>query len=179
MENKSKFSSFMEKYCDEKHKIRRNLVNLLFVVLSIVGVLLLLSMPICVITGLDEPIKVIAGNAFKALASDNAYELAYSKIQLVSLIIIILCLSVHFVILLKSLLSLQNENKGQKLAHKSVFLGVLFVAIYTLFTWVFSPINVSKGGHSISSVSYGPIIYIVMICLLYAIYNGILNIYSQ
>lgn len=78
MENKSKFSSFMEKYCDEKHKIRRNLVNLLFVVLSIVGVLLLLSMPICVITGLDEPIKVIAGNAFKALASDNAYELAYS-----------------------------------------------------------------------------------------------------
>lgn len=174
-----KISGFIELYCSDKYKTIRNLVNLFFIILSIIGVLQLFSMPICVITVTEEPFKVIASNVFKAMSSDDAYILAYSKIQLAALIVILIFLSVLFVLLLKTLLSLQKENRCQKLTQKAMFLGVIFIVIYTLFTWVFSPINVAKGGHTISSVNYGTLIYILIICLLYASYNGVLNIFNE
>lgn len=174
-----KYIEKMKIWCGDEHKVKRGFVNLLFLVLSFIGVFFLLSMPICLVITPSQLLEVNAVNALKGNPDGDPYVQAYLLIEILALIYIIFLGIYGIISVIKGLLSLNKEEKLEGKCKKSVIGITVGILLYTIFTWLFSPINVLNGGESIGDIDFFPLIYILIICFAYAIYIGIMNSYRK
>ena len=121
----------------------------------------------------DNVTKISAIGWFKDTEGDLYLE-AYSDVQMIGFFVVLIFLGVGLYNIVKCFLSLSDENKLDKVTKKSIIVSIVGISIYTVFTWVFSPINASLGGHTYSKVNIFPLILILLICIVYAVYNSIL-----
>lgn len=168
-----KIKSFFADVTSEEGSEMRRLINVIFTVLSFIGVVTLMFLPICEVEVYGEVEKITAFGWLKNVGS-NRYLQAYKTVQMISFLMIVALSVISLFWSLKCFFSLKNEKKTEKIATKSLILGFSFIIGYTVFTWVFSPINVSMGGDSNSRLNLGSLIYIIIVCIVYAIYNGLL-----
>lgn len=168
-----RMKSFFAYLSGEEGSEMRRLTNVIFSVLAFIGVITLLFLPICEVEIYGEIEKITAFGWLKNVGN-NKYLQAYKTIQMVSFLLVLSLSAFSLFLSLKGFLSLRNEKKTEKIASKSLIFSIVFIIIYTVFTWVFSPINVSMGGDSNSRLNLGSLIYIIIVSITYAIYNGIL-----
>ena len=168
-----RMKSFFAYLSGEEGSEMRRLTNVIFSVLAFIGVITLLFLPICEVEIYGEIEKITAFGWLKNVGN-NKYLQAYKTIQMVSFLLVLSLSAFSLFLSLKGFLSLRNEKKTEKIASRSLIFSIVFIIIYTVFTWVFSPINVSMGGDSNSRLNLGSLIYIIIVSITYAIYNGIL-----
>lgn len=165
---------FFEKVCLPKYKHARSLITLLFNLLSAVAMIFLPFMPICDAGKSRKKIVTAIG----ALDSKNA-ESSFYMIQYVALIAIAICFVVLLVMLFKNLFKFSDEEELANGAKTSLIFASVVVIVYTGFTFIFSPVNRMIGGYSVSKVSYGAMIYIAIVALLYALSVGVISSYRN
>ncbi len=175
----SKIRTSAYAFCSEKHKTPRRLVFVAFELLSLIGVLLLLGAPFCI-----APVYSSAGelvdhvltpfSLFKNIKLGNSSLLSFAYLQVGLLVFITIFAMIIIHKIIRSLFSLSKDEEDITAnAKKAIILGATSVLVYTVFAYLFTPINKATGGYSVSAVSTAPLIYVAIVCLLYSIYAGI------
>ena len=123
---------------------------------------------------------IIAADAFKNIESDNMVIRSFSFLQLGTFGALVICMLVSLIFVLRELRHLtDDENQISGIVRGSLIFSGLIVLIYTIFTYVFSPINIMMGGYSQSDVSYTSIIVIAATAILYAIFVAVPESYRK
>ncbi len=153
---------------------------LAFEVLSLIGVFLLLFAPFCVAPvydslGISTEFSITPISLFKTIELDLPGLSSFAFLQLGTLAVIALFMVAIIYKITKTALSLSNENEMAALAKSSVLLGASGILSYTIFSYFFSPINISLGGYSYSDTNFTPLFYIVAVYILFAIFSGTIS----
>lgn len=170
-----KFNEKVKIWCNDEHKIKRGIVNVIFSILAFIGIIFLFSMPICLVLTPYELLVITASTALKGNPTGDVYIEAYLLIAILAILYIFAFGTYGIIGIIKKILLVNQEEKLEKKCKSSITTLTIAVLLYTIFTWLFSPINRINGGESISDVNFFPIIYMLIICFAYAIYMGILN----
>lgn len=164
------FFRILRNLSDEKYSLARKITSFSFSLLSALAVFLLLFAPFCMIriNGNDfTPINAVGG--FKSLSL--ADELAFLQLGVFAALALCLLLNVFWT--LTSLLSLGNEKKIAKATRRTLLFDTAVVLVFSLFVFLFSPINILLGGYSVNTFRVGYIIYMGAVAILYALFVGI------
>ena len=163
---------FLEKACSSKWRSLRNAICILLSLLSALSIFLLIYVPICVSRNSDLVIN--AADALETIKSEDKVVRSFALIQLGALSLVLVCVFVSLLFVIKQLRNLRkNEDEVSNATKSSLILAAITVGIYTVFTYLFSPINIMLGGYSESRVDHGPMNFVVVIAILYAILVGI------
>lgn len=169
----NKIKAFFEMLSDTKSNLIRGVVYLVFSALPVVSYILLLYSPICVTKHPGMSYVVNAIGAFDSLNSTNYIQSSFAYLQLGAFIAIMALILVNFLITVRGMFIISKDSLAAKNAKLSVIIGVCTSAVFTVFSYVMSPINRLTGGSSYSDVDLGPIIYSVAIAVLFAIFVGV------
>ncbi len=170
-----KVENLLERYTSQKQKLLRTWLYIALCFFSIVTTFSLAFVPFSVSTNGKH--RFMAWLAFEHMNSSNKGIQEYSLVEFPALLVIAVCLIVLFIFLLQLVLNLKNEEKCIGQVKKSIIFSSVVVSAYTIFTFVFSPINCMLGGTSQSDVSFVPLIGIILVDILYAILVGAANVY--
>lgn len=172
-----RIDAVLKKVCDPKWKWIRSSICIVLSLLSMLAVFLLMFSPICTID--DGTFKIIAWDALKGMESEDMAVKSFAFVQLGCSALIILAILAILVFIFSALKNLKDENIiATKTKHSAVF-AIVMTAIYTAFTYVFSPINSVMGGRSGVMLDYSPLVFAIVICVLYAILVGIPTSYRK
>lgn len=173
-----RIDKFLDKVCSPKWRAIRNVICVFISLLSLLSVYLLMYAPICV--SRNASFTIIAADAFKNLESENSVIRSFSYLQMGAFAVIAVCMFVGMIYILRELRHLSDdENRISEIVRGSVIFSGIIVLLYTIFTYVFSPINIMVGGYSRSDVSYTSILVIVVTAILYAIFVAIPESYRR
>lgn len=170
-----KIENVLERYTSPKQKLLRTCLYIALCFSSIIATFSLAFVPIAVST--SGKYRFMAWLALVHVHSSNKGIQEYFLVEFPALLVIVACLIVLFIFLLQLVLSLKNEEKCIGQVKKSIIFSSIVVAAYTVFTFVFSPINCMFGGSSKSDVSYVPLIGIILVDIAYAVLVGAANVY--
>jgi len=171
--DKIQLKEFFKKLTTDECRKYRNIINITFSILSFIAMFMLLYIPICVLKIDDKETVIKAIGWFKDTEGDVYLE-AYKDIQMVGFLLVLIFLGIGLYNIVKGFLAMSDEAKLNKVAKKSIINGIVVTSVYTVFTWVFSPINASLGGHTASKLNLFPLIFILLVCIIYAVYNSYL-----
>ena len=172
--------AFFDKLCAPEFSLTRKITYFFFELLSLIGVFMLLSSPICIAPIYDE-LGVATNHVISPIALFANIQLnvpallSFAFIQLGMLVFIAIFILAILYKIVRTLLSLSNEEEMATHTKNSLLIGAAGVFVYTLFAYFFSPINKALGGHSLTSVKIFPLIYIALVCIIYAVYSGIIS----
>ena len=169
----SKIKKFVDKLSDINSNVIRGVAYLVFSALPVVSYILLLYSPVCVTKHPGMSYVVNAIGAFDSLNSANQIQSSFAYLQLGVFIAIMALILVNFLVTVRGIFIISKDDSAAKNARLSVIVGVCVCAIFTVFSYVMSPINRLTGGSSYSDVDFGPLIYSVVIAVLFAIFVGI------
>lgn len=173
-----KIDKFLDKVCSPKWRAIRNSICIFLSMLALLSVYLLMYAPICV--SRNAAFTIIAADAFKNIESDNSVVRSFSFLQLGAFAAISVSMVVSAIFILRELRHLSDdENEISGIVRGSLIFSGIIVVIYTIFTYVFSPINIMVGGYSKSNVSYTSIFIVVVTAVLYAIFVAIPESYRR
>ncbi len=172
-----RIDGLLEKACAPKLRNARNLISIAMCLMSGISIFLLMFSSICVVK--NGKYQIIAANAFKDLVSKDKVIASFSLLQLAAYLIIVACIAITVVMIAKCLIRFSNEDAVADTSRSCIVFSFVTVALYTVFTFVFSPINKMIGGYSESRVSYLPLIVISIASLLYALLVGTLISYRR
>ena len=162
--------ALFERANSPKYKYIRVGVCLLFNILAAITTVIMAYMPICDAGKKKSRIITAIG------ALDSAEEqTSFYLIQYVSLVAIGICLLVFAILLIKGIINFSREEELVKNSKTAIIFSAVVALIYTSFTYVFSIINRMIGGYSVSKVSYGALIYIAIVGLIFALTVGSLS----
>lgn len=168
------FERFFDNLCSPKLKRARGFVSLTFNLLATLSMLFLPFMTICD-AGKNKHKYIRAIDALEESSTKSSFHM----LQVGALIGIAACTVVLIAIMIKAILNFSNEDELVACSKNSVIIATAAVAVYTAFTFVFSPINQLIGGYSKSNVSYGALIYVAIIAVLHAIFVGSVSAYRK
>ncbi len=167
-----KIEMFLEKACSPKWRALRNVICILLTLLSALSIFLLIYVPICV--SRNSELVINAAGAFDNIKSEDKVVRSFALMQLGAFALVMACVFVNFLFVIKQLRNLKkNEDEVSYATRNSVILAAITIGIYTIFVYLFSPINKMLGGYSESRVDHGPMTMVVVIAILYAILVGI------
>ncbi len=172
--NKENIKDFLKKITTDEGKKYRNIINITFSILSFIAIFMLLYIPICVLK-IDDEETVIKAIGWFSETDGDVYLEAYKDIQMVGFFLILIFLGLGLYNIVKGFLNMSNEKKLCLTSKKSIITSIVITSVYTVFTWVFSPINASLGGHTVSKINLFPLIFILIVCVIYAVYNSYLT----
>ena len=172
--NKENIKEFFKKIATDEGKKYRNIINITFSILSFIATFMLLYIPICVLK-VDVEETVIKAIGWFNETDGDVYLEAYKDIQMVGFFLILIFLGLGLYNVVKGFLNMSNEKKLCLNSKKSIITSIVITSVYTVFTWVFSPINASLGGHTVSKINLFPLIFILIVCVIYAVYNSYLT----
>jgi predicted AAA+ superfamily ATPase/uncharacterized membrane protein (DUF485 family) len=170
-----KTNNLLDKMASQKMKSVRRLTYIGLELLSLVAIILLAFIPFCVSSNGD--LVFTAWSAIELAKSDIPSFRFFFIISFALLLAIALFLLLVVVFIFKTLINFSNEEKAAKQVKTTVIFSSVVIALYTAFTFMFSPLNVMFGGKSASDVSYTPLIMIAIIDVLYALTVESLNAY--
>ena len=160
-----------DKVTAPKYKSARGAVCLAFNFLATLTTLFMAYMPICE-AGKSSPVIIRAMDALTSAQNTTSFYL----VQFCALMAIGACFLIMISMFIKGMIRLPDEDALVRGAKTAVTLSTVSVTIYTIFTFVFSIINQMIGGHSVARVSYFPLIYALIVDLLFALTIG--SVYS-
>ncbi len=162
----------LERACDPKWRTIRNVVCIAISLMTLLSIFLLMYIPIC--TSPSTQLEIIAADGFENLNSDEWVKRSFSLMQLGALAAIVICMIIDFAFVIKELKNLsRDEDSVSNAVRGSVIFSAITVVLYTLFTYLFSPINIMIGGYSESRIDYGPMVLISVTAILYAVLVGV------
>ncbi len=166
--------------CSPKWSPIRKAIYVFFEILAFVSTFWLIFCPICTIfLQNDESCIITPISIFRNMDNVDKTLNSFVPVQLATLAAIVLMMLILSFKFIQTLFSLSKEEDVAKHANTSVLISIVTVIAYTLFAFAFSPVNIVLGGISYSKVSYGPLIIVALIMILYAIMNGIFTAYGR
>ena len=168
----------IKKLSKEENVVKRNLIYIAIILLSFLSVLFLLNMPIACI---DTPEGIIEISAISWIKKDfiNAYTEDFLILQIIMFVWNIVMIIIGIFSILKSIMALKDGKSVENRVNTATMTCTIVTFIYTLFCWGFPTINQIKGAYTYSNVSIFPIVYAIIIALIYAIFKGLLNMNKQ
>ena len=167
-----KIDMFLERACSSKWRIVRNIISITLSLLTLLSIFLLMYAPICV--SRNSELVINAADALTNLESNDKIVRSFALMQLGAMVLILVCMLVDLIFIFNLLKNLgKNEDEVSSSVKNSVILAGVTIGLYTIFTYLFSPINIMLGGYSESRVDHGPMVLIAIIAVLYAVFVGI------
>lgn len=178
MEERKGFMGFIQKISRDENTIKRNIIYLIFIVLSFIGIGFLLKLPLVGINTYDGPIIL---DALSWIKKDNNPDIAgdFLVIQVLMFILIIIALVVGMFYIFKQLINLGKKEGVEKITNNITMSCVIISLILTIFSWLFPVLNSTFGAETFASVNLFPLIFNIVITLLYAIFNGCINSFKS
>lgn len=171
----NKIESIIERYSSPKRKFLRICINAALCLISIIATFALAFVPFSVSS--NGTYKFTAWNTFTDFNSDIRVVQEYFIAEFAALVLIGICTVFLIVFLFQLVLNARNEAKANEQLKRAIILSSAAITIYTIFSFIFSPINCMLGGSSSSDVSYIPLIMIIVTDLLYALFVGSVSAY--
>lgn len=171
MSERKGLMKFAEKLTQEENVVKRNLFYTFISFLCLVAVGLLLMIPISGYE-LDGNLFTLTALSWMNSSNINVISEDFIIIQVICFIAIIIMM---VVLLFKIFSQLVNINKSKGMDKKIGGLTmtcVVFIVIYTLFSWIFPVINLSFGGSTFAKVNIIPLAVIILVTLYYSIVKG-------
>ena len=167
-----KTDMLLERVCSPKWRTVRNIISITLSLLTLLSIFLLMYVPICV--SRNSELVINAADALENFKSDDKIVRSFALMQLGAMVLILVCMLVDLIFIFNVLKNLtKNEDEVSNSVKSSVVLAAVTVVLYTVFTYLFSPINIMLGGYSESRVDHGPMVLIAITAILYAILVGI------
>ncbi|MBQ4091327.1 MAG: hypothetical protein IJC64_03310 [Clostridia bacterium] len=129
---------------------------------------MLVYSPICVI-GEEQQYFIKAIDAFESMSSEDGAVHSFAFLQLGAYAAVIASVIFVTIYVLRMLWHMKDENEMARRTRNTIASSAVIIGAYTVFTYLFSPLNVMVGGYSESAVDYGPISIVAILGIVYAI----------
>ena len=160
--------NFLKNINLDKFSKARKVIHLSFALVALLSVALTMFMPI--FTFVEDGTEYDF-TAIGALSTVN-FDAGTKMIQICSFVVVLVSLILDAWFLISALNSVGTEAEFSKRIKKTVFFSAAFVAAFTFFTHIFSPINILLGGESKSNVNLTALIIVSITVILYSVFLG-------
>ncbi len=171
---------FRQLCAPEKSGLRKALYMLLSAAV-LIPVIWLYFLPICSAYYYEGKVLVSyvvnAAGAIESLQSGQPTSFVY--VELIFFVLLSVAVGVILFRLIRSLFLLGNEDALIKKTKGTVTFSAVAVGLGTLFTCVFSPLNIALGGRSEGSAEFGPLILMAVIALIYSLLVGVVGLFRE
>ena len=162
---------------DETHAKKRNLIHMLFALLAVAGIVITLFLPICDIRVSNRWFELIPAEAMDNIGDSRMG--SYIYMQLATFLALLAALGVGGCYLIRCLFCMADEEKMIRSAKGAVIFSTVVIAIFTVFSFLFSPINLLIGGACRTNASFAAVNYIIVVVVVYAIFVGLIGYFKE
>lgn len=173
---KDNFIAFIKKLGSEEFQKIRKICYLVFSVLPIISIIALFFSPVCkVILRTGEEYKVTANQCFSSISSEDTVIKSFALVELALFVVVLAILLLNVFMIIKILLSYSKEKVVSKATKVTIVVDLVTTAFFTVFAFLFSPINVLLGGRSFVSVNLFPLVFTAVITVAFACFSGLVS----
>jgi len=155
----------------------RYIIHLVFILLPAIALILMMFSSFCAVQIQNETYEINAIGFFKNNVGHKLGDFTFLQLGVFVGAIIGLVFVAYK--LLKSILSLSNENKASINSKHTIIFSCVVTGIFTIFSALFSPINVACGGFSETRLDFTPAIIMGVITVIYAIFVGFVGTFKE
>lgn len=171
----------LRQFCSPEKSGLRKILYMVLSTLTLAPVIWLLFVPICYAYYYEGKVQikyaVDAISAIENLKSEQPTSFVY--VELIFFILLSLSLGVILYRLIRSLFLLSDEDALIKKTKGTAIFASVVVGLSTLFICIFSPLNISLGGRSEGEANFGPLIFMAVVVILYALLVGVVNLFRE
>ena len=170
---------FFDKFLSPELSVLRKWIYITFTALPILGIILQMYAPLCAFEYGGTTFLVKPSGAMESLLAYGTPMYSFAYLQLAVLAILVVSLLIVIYRIARNLFAWRREEKMAKRAKGTVIFSVVVTGALTIFSYLFSPINLALGGMSYSAVNPAPLIYSVIVMILYALFSGVIGLFRE